>query len=318
VWDSLPAGLAFTAALCILVGWWVGRRITQPLAALAEGARALHETHFAHRVRLSGNDEFAEVAASMNEMAERVGEQMSALEEDARRRRQVLADVAHELRSPVATLKAMTAALRDGVANEPERRVEALTRMHDSAGRMERLVSDLLEVSRLDLHEVPLVRAPVDLRELAEDAVYTHARAAEQAGVVLEPAEEGEPVMVEADRLRLSQALDNLVENAVAYAGSGAAVRVRVQSGPPRLTVEDTGVGIASKHLPFLFDAFYRADAARTPGGTHSGLGLRIARGLVEAHGGTLTLESEEGHGTRARITLPGDGRTQPINRRAT
>jgi two-component system sensor histidine kinase VicK len=227
------------------------------------------------------------------------------LEADALRRRQVLADVAHELRSPVATLKAMTAALIDGVASDPERRAEALERMYDSAGRMERLVSDLLEVSRLDLHEVPLVRAPVDLREVAEDAVYTHAREAEARGMRLAPARAGDAVVVDADRLRLSQAVDNLVENAIAYAGEGAEIRVLVESDPPRLIVEDTGAGIAARHMPFLFDAFYRADAARTPGGTHSGLGLRIARGLVEAHGGTLTVESEEGKGTRALITLP-------------
>jgi signal transduction histidine kinase len=208
----------------------------------------------------------------------------------------------------VATLKAMTAALRDGVAVEPGRRAEALTRMDDAATRMERLVSDLLEVSRLDLHEVPLLCAPVDLREIAEDAVYTHERPARAAGIRLLPVEEGGPVEVEADRLRLSQAVDNLVENAIAYAGEGAEVRVRVRDNPPGLVVEDTGAGIAARHLPFLFDAFYRADAARTPGGTHSGLGLRIARGLVEAHGGTLTIESEEGHGVRAVITLPEPG----------
>lgn len=317
--ESLPAGLAFAAALCIFVGWWVGRRLARPLAELAEGARALHATHFTHRVPIRGDDEFTEVALAMNEMGERVGAQIAALEEDAVRRRQILADVAHELRSPVAALKAMTAAMRDGVAETPERRGEALARMSDAAARMERLVSDLLEVSRLDLHEVPLMLSEVDLRELAEDCVYTHTADAATAGIQLAPVAPGRPVQATADRLRLAQALDNLVENAVSYAGSGAEIHLQVEDNPSRLIVRDTGVGISEDHLPFVFDAFYRADAARTPGGTHTGLGLRIARGLVEAHGGSLTLESRPGEGVRAVITLPpAQGVSRPGSRRET
>jgi signal transduction histidine kinase len=199
----------------------------------------------------------------------------------------------------------MTDVLLSGVADTPERRTRALTSIRDSAERMERLVTDLLEIARLDLHELPMVCSPVDLREVADDAVASHRHAAQAAGLRLIPMEDGAPVPIEADRLRLSQVLDNLVENAISYAGSGAEVYVRVTQEPPGFVVEDTGAGIAAEHLPFVFDPFYRADPARSPGGSHSGLGLRIARGLVEAQGGTLTLESEEGHGTRAVVTLP-------------
>lgn len=301
---SMVAQAAGGIVLALLSGWWLSRRFTSPLAELAEGARAFDRTQFSHRVPVTGNDEFTEVAASMNDMAHRVGRQIAELEADAHRRQQILADVAHELRSPVQGLGAMTDVLLSGVADSPERQRKALASIRDSTERMERLVTDLLEIARLDLHELPLVCAPVDLREVADDAVTSHRHAAQAAGQRMLPVEDGPPVAIEADRLRLSQVLDNLMENAIAYAGAGAEVGVHVTQEPPGFVVEDTGAGIARDHLPFVFDPFYRADQARTPGESHSGLGLRIARGIVEAHGGTLSLESEEGRGTRAVVTL--------------
>lgn len=302
--QNLWAQSVISVVLALLAGWWLSRGFTRGLAALANGARAFHQRQFTHRIPVTGNDEFSDVAASMNEMADQVGAQIAALEEDAHRRQQILADVAHELRSPVATLEAMTAALQDGVAEQPERRTEALSYMRDSAGRMKRLVNDLLEVARLDLREVPLVCGPVNLCDLAEEVVETHRAAAEKAGIALVAAQPCDPVEVEADALRVSQVLANLVENAITYAGRHAHVTVSVTAEPPGIVVADTGAGIAAKHMPFIFDPFYRADVARTPGDNHSGLGLRIARGLMEAHGGTLKLESEEGHGTTASLVF--------------
>jgi signal transduction histidine kinase len=116
---------------------------------------------------------------------------------------------------------------------------------------------------------------------------------------------------VSADPHRLAQILDNLVDNAISHAGPGAQVRVTVEPGDMvKVNVSDTGRGIPAEHLPYLFDPFYRGDAARTPGGRHSGLGLRIARGLAHAHGGDLRIESEEGRGTRATLLLPAGDRS--------
>ncbi|HEY0009739.1 MAG TPA: HAMP domain-containing sensor histidine kinase, partial [Tepidisphaeraceae bacterium] len=223
------------------------------------------------------------------------------------RRQQILADVAHELRSPVATLKTMAEALRDGVAESPERRHRALTVMVDTSDRMEHLLRDLLELARLDMHELPIQSTSVDMAGIAEDCVLRHAAAAERARIRLLPVEASGPAMVEGDSHRLAQVLDNLLDNALSYAGAEALVTVRVLKGLEAVTVEvaDTGRGIAAKHLPFLFDPFYRVDAVRTPGDHHSGLGLRIAAGLVRAHGGTLSIESEEGAGTTASVVLP-------------
>jgi len=292
--------------LSVAAGIWLSRRFTRPLATLTQGAQALERGQLDHRIALTGDDEFVRVATSMNHMAERIAEQIRELEEDSRRRQHLLADVAHELRSPVATLKTMAEALRDGVASGPERSERAAAAVVESADHLDRLVSDLLELARLDLQELPLHPQPVDLRAAVADCLRRHGEAADRAGIRIHPSEEGRPVIVLGDPHRLNQVLDNLMDNAISHAGAGAEVRVTIEPGAPVVvTVADTGRGIAAGHVPYLFDPFYRVDAVRTPGDRHSGLGLRIARGLAQAHGGALRIESEEGQGTRAVLTLP-------------
>jgi len=292
--------------LSVAAGVWLSRRFTRPLATLTEGAQALERGQLDHRIALTGDDEFVRVATSMNHMAERIAEQIRELEENSRRRQHLLADVAHELRSPVASLKTMAEALRDGVASGPERSERAAAAVVGSAERLDRLVSDLLELARLDLQELPLHPQPVDLRAAVADCLRRHREAAHTAGIRIHPSEDGQPVIVLGDPHRLNQVLDNLMDNAISHAGTGAEVRVTIESGDPVVvTIADTGRGIAAEHLPYLFDPFYRVDAVRTPGDRHSGLGLRIARGLAQAHGGDLRIESEEGKGTRAVLTLP-------------
>ncbi len=298
---------AFVALFfALLAGAWLSRKFTRPLSELSHGAQMLQHGNFAYRLPVHGGDEFTQVSQAMNGMAERVARQISHLEEEARRRQQFLADVAHELRSPVTTLRMMAGALEEGLAEDPERHTRAVHSLVRTSDRLQHLVTDLLELAKLDLHELPLHRQPVDVRELAGACLQAHAPAAAQAGVLLQPVAPGEPLMLEADPDRLAQVLDNLIENAIHYAGVGAQVAITMtEDDPVRLMVEDTGQGIPARHLPYLFDAFYRVDTSRTPGNSPSGLGLRITRGLVEAHGGTLTLDSEVGKGTRVMVSLP-------------
>jgi len=135
--------------------------------------------------------------------------------------------------------------------------------------------------------------------------VQAHADSARAANVTLLPVADGSPVMIDVDPDRLAQTFDNLLNNANSYAGEGAQVSVTlVGASPARIIVADTGRGIPAKHLPFISEPFYRADTVRNPGDKHSGLGLRIARALIEAHGGQLTIDSTEGQGTTVVITL--------------
>ncbi len=297
---------AIAVLLAILAGAWLSAGFTRKLRHLSKGAGAFNEGRFDYRIADLGDDEFAQVGATMNSMAGRVAEQVGRLEEDAKRRRQFLADVAHELRSPVATLRTMAGALQDGVANDSQRRDRAIGSLVRTSDRLLRLVTDLLELARLDLHELPVHPQPADLRELAATSIELHAASAAQAGITLGHIEDGEPVMAYADPSRVSQVLDNLLDNAISHAGTGAQAQITIEdSDALRIIVSDNGRGIAAAHLPYIFDSFYRADKARTLDRGHSGLGLRISRALIEAQGGTLTLTSREGAGVTVIITLP-------------
>ena len=298
--------LVVALALAALAGAWLGRRFTKPLMELAKGAEAFQSGDLCHRIPASEKNEFAEVAIAMNEMAQQVSDQISRLEKDAQRRRQFLADIAHELRSPVTTMRTMAGALQDGVAEEPERRERAISALVGTSERLHRLVQDLMELAKLDLDEFPLNVRQVDLRELAESVIRSHDADAAAASIALRPLESAPCVKAEVDPDRIIQVLDNVIENAISYSGEGAEVRVLLEDGDPvRMSIVDTGKGIQAVDIAHVLDPFYRADAARTPGDCHSGLGLSIACRLVEAHGGKLTVSSEEGNGTTVTILIP-------------
>lgn len=293
-------GLAIAAAL------WLGRQFTRPLMQLARGAAAFHSGDFKYRIPAKGKNEFAAVAAAMNDMAQQVSEHINKLEMDAERRRQFLADIAHEFRSPVATMRTMAGALQDGVAEEPERKAYAVSALVATSERLLRLVQDLMELAKLDLDEFPLNARQIDLQELVESAVQSHDAETAASGITLHPVESIGAVRITVDPDRIIQVLDNIIENAISYAGKGSEVRVSLKDGDPvKISISDTGKGIPASHMPYVLGPFFRADAARTPGDCHSGLGLSIACKLIEAHGGSLTITSNEGRGTRVDILIP-------------
>jgi signal transduction histidine kinase len=302
----LVSRAAVALLLAFLVGKWLSRKFSNRLNELSIGANEFDSGNLKYRIPEDGEDEFTQVAATMNQMAERVSGQISRLEEDAFKRRQFLADVAHELRSPVTTLRTMAGALEDGIAEDPGRQKRAISSLVNSSDRLLHLISDLLELARLDLKELPINAELTDIRELTSVAVDSHEALAAQKKIILKPVEAGAPLMAFVDPDRLLQVLDNLLNNAISYAGEGSEVKVTAEDGEQAtLIISDNGCGISAEHLPNVFDPFYRVDTARTPSEGHSGLGLRISRGLIEAQGGQLVLSSAEGNGTRAIITLP-------------
>jgi two-component system, OmpR family, sensor histidine kinase BaeS len=298
--------LAVALGLASLAGALLGRRFTKPLMQLAEGADAFQSGDFAYRIPADGNDEFAAVAAAMNEMATQVSGHIAHLEEDAERRRRFMADIAHELRSPVTTMRTMAGALQDGMAEDPERRERAVAALARTSERLLRLVQDLMELAKLDLNELPLNVRKVDLCEIIGSAIHSHESAAASAGIVLHPLQARPPLWAMIDPDRITQVIDNILNNAISYAGEGSDIKISVEDEDPiKVHICDTGKGIPAEDLPYIFDSFYRADSARTPGEYHSGLGLSIARRLVEAHGGRLIVSSTEGNGTTVTVVIP-------------
>ena len=246
------------------------------------------------RVEVQGPGELGELARAFDSMADTVAS-------SERDRRNLTADVAHELRTPLAALQAGLEELRDGLV-EPT--PEGLAGLHDQSLRLGRLVSDLAELSAAEASGVSSQRAEVDLTQVARDELAVRDSHLRAAGLVVDSRLD-RPVPVRADPDRLHQAVGNLLANAARYCRSGdeVAVVVRAEDGQAVLDVVDSGPGIPADELPHIFDRLWRGRAARQVAG--SGIGLAVAREIVLAHGGTIEAVSPEGAGTTITIRLP-------------
>jgi two-component system sensor histidine kinase BaeS len=226
-----------------------------------------------------------------------------------RDRRNLTADVAHELRTPLAALQAGLEELRDGLV-EPS--PEGLAGLHDQSLRLGRVVSDLAELSAVEASGVPVQRAEVDLTQLARDELAVRDSQLRASGLVVGSRLDGS-VIVLADSDRLHQAVGNLLANAARYCRSGDEVEVvvRTEGGQGLLEVVDSGPGIAADELPHVFDRLWRGRAAKEVAG--SGIGLAVAREIVKAHGGTIEAASPRGAGTTITIRLPLSTEQTPV-----
>jgi signal transduction histidine kinase len=292
------------------------------LRALEAAARAFGAGDLSARAPERGGDEIAAVASAVNAMADDLAARSEALAASDRLRRQLLADVSHELNTPVTAMRGYleTLAMPELQIDEPTRR-RYLGIVADETARLERLVGDLLELARLVGGGGALRAEPVEVAQLFARVTARHERAATDAGVSFTVAIGDGAGTVFADRDRIEQALQNLAANAIRYAPPGTAVtlsaRGEADSGSPAvvLAVEDLGAGIAAEHLPHVFDRFYKVDASRQvaraagaggrdQGALGSGLGLSIVKAIVERHGGRVAVHSRPGR-TVFELSLP-------------
>jgi signal transduction histidine kinase len=255
-----------------------------------------------------GGDEIAAVAGAFNTMAADLERREAELRVADRTRRQLLADVSHELMTPLTSIRGYLETLR-----MPDVPIDAATReryhaiLDDETHRLERLIGDLLELSRLEAGGFPLAVGDTSVAELFSRVTERHEREATERGVTLMTAVGDAAGVVRGDASRLEQALQNLAANGLRHTPAGGTVTLesrRVHEGVA-LTVRDTGVGIAPDHLPHIFDRFYKADESRRGAAGGSGLGLSIVKAIVERHGGTIEARSVPGSGTVFEIRLP-------------
>ena len=297
---SLAVAVGASAATAAAISWFLAVRIVRPITDLAAASRRVARGSYAERVAVPTNDEIGALAAAFNEMAE-------ALESTERRRRELLSDVAHELRNPVATLNGYIEGLRDGVV-QPDGRVWEI--LHGETGRLGRLVEDLRQVSRAEEHQLDLRRERRDPRQLLAESATSFSAVFAEKGVQLTFESDGPSLpAVEVDPDRIGEVLGNLLSNALRHTPAGGAVVLTAACGVDdtvELVVADTGEGIAEETLGRVFERFYRTDSARSRDRGGSGIGLTIARAIAEAHGGALRVESEgAGRGSRFVLTLP-------------
>jgi len=291
--DSNLKATALALVLAISVGGYLAWRLTRPVAELTKVTRRFAEGDRSARARVEGNDELAELARSFNDLAERLQQQ----EEQDRRR---VADIAHELRTPLAILKGELEALADGMIDpEPEQ----LERLVEEVDHLTMLVEDLRLLSLAESGELKLQTETADLGELARRTAETFAAAAEARGIKLSL--DLEPLPLEMDPGRMRQVVVNLLDNAIRHASSLVEISCHRQGEEACLTVRDDGPGIAPEDLPHVFDRFYRADPARNRGSGGSGLGLAIVQAIVQAHGGKVAASNHPDGGAVFSVCLP-------------
>jgi signal transduction histidine kinase len=282
----------------------ISRQIVTPVQRMMAASHRIAEGHYRERVAVPEQvawenlDELGRLAISFNQMA-------AHLEQIETTRRDLIGNVAHELRTPLATIKGYTEGLIDGVLP-----ADAATFQHiyRETERMQRLVHDLQELSRVESGAVELLVQPIPVTQLIETVVARLAYQFEEKGVQLTTAVPPDLPSVQVDGERIGQVLLNLVGNALQYTASGGQVRLSAhrQGAEIHISVADTGAGISAEHLSIIFTRFYRVDHSRSRAGGGSGIGLTIARHLVEAHGGRIWAESPgPGQGSTVAFTLP-------------
>ncbi len=303
VYDALKLAALAASVAAIAVGFLITRQIVAPVRALSQASRRIAAGRYNERVKLAGEgpndmDELGQLAQDFNHMAENL-ERTEAL------RRQLIGDVSHELRTPLTAIKGSLEALIDGVLPaEPE----TFEQIYQEADRLQRLVNDLQELSRVEAGAFKLDLQPLLLADIVKTTTIRLERQYAEKGVRLAIDLPADLPEVQADADRLSQVLFNLVGNALQYTPAGGQVTVtaRQQGEELQVSVQDTGIGIAAEHLPYVFDRFYRADRSRARVSGGSGIGLTIAKHLVEAHGGRIWVESPgPGKGSTFMFTLP-------------
>ncbi|RIK33935.1 MAG: two-component sensor histidine kinase [Chloroflexi bacterium] len=308
VWASGCALVLLLPLLALVLGARAMRRVAIPLADLMEAADEVAAGNLTVRVAERGSREFQRLAHSFNRMTE----ELARIDQQ---RRNLTADVAHELRTPLHVIQGNLEGILDGVYQPSREHIEATL---EETRTLARLVDDLRTLSLAESGQLRLVREPVDAAELLADVATSFSGQAEAAGVelrVVEPAQPS-PLLIDGDAGRLDQVLSNLVANAIRYTPRGGSVMLGAvaQDSHVRITVSDTGEGIAPEDLPFIFDRFWRADRARShSSGAGSGLGLSIANKLVSAHGGEINVASTPGKGTTFTVDLPGPPRYTKI-----
>jgi two-component system, OmpR family, sensor histidine kinase BaeS len=294
--QAIAFGALGATVIALVLGVVLASAISRPVKELTDATQRVAQGELGHQVAVRTRDELGDLAISFNQMS-------ADLATSNQLRRQMTADIAHELRTPLSIILGYTEALSDGKLQGKPAIYDA---MYGEAQLLSHLVDDLRTLSLADAGELTLNRTLMPAGECIERTVASHGELAAQRGVRLDMELGPHLPMVEADRERIAQVLANLVSNALRYTPEGGVITLSAEAADDRvlLRVSDTGPGIEPEHLPFVFRRFYRADDAR-PANGESGLGLAIAKSLVEAHGGTIQVQSEPGHGATFTVALP-------------
>ena len=302
--ESLSLAAVAALAAAVITSYWISKRVVTPVQRMTRLSQRIAEGEYEERLDIPAGkhasqlDELDQLAASFNQMAEKLDQTESM-------RRQLIGDVTHELRTPLTAIKGSMEGLIDGVIPAEAQTYQLV---HAEMDRLQRLVDDLQELSRVESGAMELKSESVSVYDLVETVRSNLARQYEDKGILLETQLESDLPLLSADKDRLVQVLTNLAGNALQYTPEGGKVmlHVRRERSEILVSVEDSGIGLAPEQIPLIFYRFYRTDKSRTRASGGSGIGLTIAQALVKAHHGRIWAESRgEGKGSTFSFALP-------------
>jgi signal transduction histidine kinase len=302
----LVAGLGLALAV-IAISLFLTRRLTKPLVSLTRAAEEMTAGNFSQRVEeLDSEDEIAQLAATFNAMADKIESDVTELKEQDQVRKDLLANIAHDLLTPLTAIQGYSEAIADDIISERQQRQETAALIAREVQRLRRMVREMQQMTSLEAGRTKLEIAPLSFHDLVEETLAVIAPECENGGIKL--ASEVPPFapLVLADSDRVTQVLLNLLDNARRHTPPGGKITVgaRIEREWLVAQIRDSGVGIEAKDLPRIFDRFYRADRSRNARSGGSGLGLAIVKAIVQAHGGNIWAESAPGKGTAVYFSL--------------
>ncbi|MGM7684456.1 sensor histidine kinase [Cytobacillus sp. Hm23] len=295
----IPVAVLFVI-LSILLGRKIIAKLIQPLKQLEQAAQHMSKGNYTERVKISTNDEIGKLAQAFNDMA-------CAIAKEDERKKEFLANVSHELRTPISYVKGYSEAIVDGVVKKQEDVQRFLKLIYREAARMQRLVHDLLDLSKLESSVYNLTKVPLVFSQSIEESLAIYEPILLESEISLNMMLDPE-IIIYADEDRIEQIIHNLIDNAMHYTDKGGNISVqlkKVKNNECELIISDTGIGMDEKHLDQLGERFYRINKARTRKDGGTGLGLAIVKQIVVAHNGNISFYSKLGEGTQVHITFP-------------
>lgn len=286
----------FSLLISAITGIFLARHLSRPILKTVEMTRDIADGKYCARIRENtGTKEVDQLIGSINHLAQ-------SLEKQETLRRQLTADVAHELRTPLATVQTHMEAMLEGVWEPTPERLESC---YDEMNRLENLVSDLENLAKVESDNLRLNKTLINLREMTEKALWNYEKKMKDRNLHVEV--EGNCSSINADRDRINQVLVNLISNAVKYTPDGGNIRITLSDTDNSVifNIRDSGIGIPKEEIPYIFERFYRADKSRNRNTGGSGIGLAIVKSVVSAHGGTVDVESRLNEGSNFIVKLP-------------
>jgi signal transduction histidine kinase len=299
--------LVFAGGMAMALGYFLSSTITDRIHLLKGAAEKLAEGDLKTRVPVNGRDEVAALARTFNQMAEQLEVSDRKQRELEQMRADLIAWVGHDLQTPLASMRAILEALQDGLVDDPQTIQRYLKTAQRDVHSLSVLIDDLFQMAQLNAGGLPLDRSQSSLADLISDTLESFSELAARQQVKLEGSVEENIDPVNMDTQRIGRVLNNLIGNALRHTPAAGEVRVhakRTDSGV-QVSVSDSGAGIRPEDLPHIFESFYRGEKSRSRMTGGAGLGLAISRGIVQAHGGKITVQSDAGHGSQFIFTLP-------------